>query len=1448
MKKGWGRKVSGNIKQLKNEIKQLKAQGIELWTSQGKLHFKAGKEQLSEEVMSFLKTHKESLITILEHEAQDNTFPLTPIQSAYLVGSMDSFEYGGVSSHVYMELEYDYLDRKKVEEVWMLLIERHEMLRTRIHTNGYQSVMNEIPKIEIKYKDLTINDIEDKHRLQEIRQELGNKAYKPDNWPYFDIALTKRLQGTTMHVSFDFLIVDWTSIWILLEEFEELYFNENVTLQTNNFTFKEYVKIEEEMRYKKKYQEDKDYWYERLKDLPLSPTLPKLSLMQDEKSFERYFIQLDKADWDQFKLTISKKGKTATSVLLALYSQCIVKWSVNKHFTINLILLNRLPVHPNVPQIVGDFTSVNLTEIDYRSADTPFITNVSRIQQQMFRDLDYSSFSGVEVLREMTRQKGQAYAFMPYVFTSAINIIDSNGLIGKMNEYGISQTPQVFIDCQVMDDSNGLRVNWDVRKGVFPENLIHDMFYAFETALLKLVNNEQAWESTSLINLPNEQIQQRANVNNTYIKQTKHFLHEGFFAQANQQPDKIAIIEGERGYSYAEVRDMVFALGNLLQKHQIKKGDRVAIISDTPVFQVTSALATLSLGAVYVPIDKAQPISRIEKIIDQSQVASILVDEHNPIYDGIEAQRIVVNSLEKQEITLYDVYEGDPNTLAYIIFTSGSTGQPKGVAMSHAASMNTIEDINRRFGITKNDRVLALSKFNFDLSVYDIFGLLTVGGTIVYPGKGHIYDANYWLECLKSKKITLWNTVPALMKMLLSVDELEELKIDSMKTILLSGDWVPPKMVKQCTTIFPKSTIIALGGATEAGIWSNYHICSEEDFEKESIPYGYPLANQRFYVLDEHGEDCPNWVTGELYIGGDSLAQGYYGNIDITNERFISIFKQQRLYRTGDYGRYMDSGEIEFIGRLDNQVKLRGNLVNLGEIESLLNKYEQVDMSCAVVLDDRLYAVVQLADHDHQNNINSDDLIHYLENLLPSYMVPVKLFILSKLILNANDKLDRQVIKKQVQQLVQENTNRDEIGQSRILTQLEETLLQLAEEVLQIDHIKVDKNLYDYGADSLTLSQLAGKIKKVIDNENQNITFDFILRQLLNEPVIKSIVQKVMQYTATQTKDTEESEEINHSQRIGLLKEEFVPYGEPLRIVVHAGLGTMNAFKYLNKHLAKQEIGTVISITIQDIQQYLAIDSEVLIERLADDYALQIMSRQPRQVQLIGYCMGGLIALEIARRLKERDVEIIDFTLIDSAPVLYDIEDSIALELIFITNFYITVEDVYEGASNHELMEAIIHLFYQHDKSLSASSLEELKNIEKFAKVYQFIEKLSHLSRKQRFSDYRAAIERKAGEIIPYEMLEGYYNIYLHSFKGSNVRPMAYFGDIRYLEAKEDMDFIFTNKEDTLKFWKELCIGNFEEIAIAGNHITCIEDDDNAQSVAAILLAPIKEGGVIQYE
>lgn len=1431
------------MQQVRSTLYQFQADGIELWTEGGQLHFKAKKSILTDEVMQYLKQHKELIIKVLQHEQSNKLFPLTPIQSAYLLGSGSTFDYGGVSCHIYMEFDYERLEHSRVVAVWNQLIQRHEMLRTIINEDGYQSVLNEISNIEVPSTNLIFEGKDDLELLHTIREKLGNKTYQPDVWPLFDIALSHCTDRTKMHVSFDFLIADWASIWLLMSEFEALYFD-NKSLPNIDFTFREYVKKDEMKRYQEKYKADRAYWHKRVPMLPTAPKLPQLPVECDNRSFERLFVQIDKEKWEILKRRIKSVGKTPTSVLFTLYSQCLAKWSTEKHFMINLILLNRQPLHEHVNRVVGDFTSVNLLEVDFRK-ERIFTEHVDRVQKQMFLDLDHSTYSGVDVMREITRQKGQHQSFMPFVFTSAIGLIDANNLRGSINEYGISQTPQVFIDCQVMDDQNGLRVNWDVRNGVFPEDVVTNMFEAFRKSLYNLIDEADSWQSSALIQLPEEQQRRRRLVNDTKRIIQPQLLHEGFFKNAEKSPHKIALIDGDTSYTYQQIKERSLQIGTQLLKQHVQPGDKVAVIMDKSVYQLTSVLAILSVGAVYVPIDKDQPIARIERIVEQSDVSVILVDEYIDLYNYLNRRIISCYKDVGQTNMAYELYHVQPSELAYIIFTSGSTGIPKGVAMSHQSAMNTILDMNERFRITSEDSVLALSKLNFDLSVYDIFGLLTAGGTIIYPEKGYQYDAKHWLELIQTYGVTVWNSVPSLMQMVLNTNELNQVFSSTLKCIFLSGDWAYSAFVSQCHRLFPESLIVVLGGATEAGIWSNYHIYQEVDCQKATIPYGYPLSNQRYYILDTQYEDCPDFVRGELYIAGDSLAEGYFNDEEKTTERFLHHFRnEKKIYKTGDFGRYLPNGEIEFIGRTDSQVKLNGNLVNLGEIESHFNMHHDVKQSCAVIFDSKyLYCAVEMKIGVH---MTSEQLRDYIAQFVPRYMVPLHVFIFDHLERNSNDKLDRVCVKQRIKERIEkrkECSSDSPLNHKRnIVLQVEEEFLKLARDVFHLTTIQRNDNLYDYGADSLTLSQLTGKIKMYID-ENFNdhtVTFDIILRYLLNEPKVALLAEYILPYIKSEEgkKNGEQNEEV--SRYIGSIKEESASYEEPLRIIIHAGLGTKNIFKYLNESLANQQCGTILNVTVQDVNRYLAINPSQLIDVLADDYFSQIIKREPKQVQLVGYSMGGLIALEVSRKLLEHGVDVKDFTLIDSAPVPYKIEDSIALELIFITNFYITVEDVYDDITNQEMMAAIKDTFYQHNESLCTDHLSWLKNEANHKNAYQFILKLRNLSQEQRFKDYTAAIERRTGESIPLEMLEGYYSVYLQSFKGSNVQPMAYFGDIRYIMAEEDMNFIFTDRDKTRGFWKELCIGNFEEFTISGNHITCIEKKENAQRIAALLLEPFK--------
>ncbi|MGH8412628.1 MAG: AMP-binding protein, partial [Pseudomonas sp.] len=285
-----------------------------------------------------------------------------------------------------------------------------------------------------------------------------------------------------------------------------------------------------------------------------------------------------------------------------------------------------------------------------------------------------------------------------------------------------------------------------------------------------------------------------------------------------------------------------------------------------------------------------------------------------------------------------------------VIYTSGSTGIPKGVMISHQAALNSVVDINQRFAIGAEDRVLALASLGFDLSVYDIFGLLAVGGALVLPDAGRRADPSHWAECAREHGVTLWNSVPAQLQMLAHyLQAVPAAAPQSLRLALLSGDWIPLNLPAEIAALLPELQLISLGGATEAAIWSIAYPITEVDAQWRSIPYGAPLANQRFMVLDEQGRDRPQGVAGELFIAGTGLAMGYLGDAEKTAERFIEhAHSGERLYRTGDLGRYLESGLIEFLGREDFQVKVRGHHIELADVESALLRHPHVESAVVV--------------------------------------------------------------------------------------------------------------------------------------------------------------------------------------------------------------------------------------------------------------------------------------------------------------------------------------------------------------------------------------------------------------------------------------------------------------------------------------------------------------------
>ncbi|AFY89105.1 non-ribosomal peptide synthetase [Chroococcidiopsis thermalis] len=896
----------------------------------------------------------------LAPEQRFQPFPLTEVQQAYWIGRSSDFALGNVSTHFYGEFDCIDLDIDRYNRAWQRLISRHEMLRAIVRPDGQQQILEQVPPFQIQVQDLRGKSQEEiELEIEQVRDRLSHQVIPSDRFPLFEICVSLLDAGRVrIHISFDALIADLRSIEIILQQLYEIYQNPHVSLKSSELSFRDYVLALEKLQISENYQRALDYWLHRLPQLPPAPELPLVKNLAaiGRSRFHRRIHKLDAEIWGRLKHRVSQSNLTPSGLLIAAFAEVLTIWSRRSQFTLNLTLFNRLPLHPEVDEIVGDFTSLTLLAVDNSQAES-FEIRAQRLQKQLWEDLDRSYVSGVRVLREWSKIQGGGGILMPVVFTS--NLVQQGAAsqpsaISKFGElvYSVSQTPQVILDHQVYEDGGTLVLNWDSVDEVFPEGLLDDMFAAYCDLLRQLATTETAWQATKR---QVQLTQQSSNFTDAPIPEG--LLHTKFFQQVQQQPDRVAVVASNRTLTYRELFCCVNRIGHRLRNLGATPNQLVAVVMEKGWEQVVAVLGILTAGAAYLPIDPDLPQERIAYLLENSAAYIVLSQswlvEKLELPAGIERICLDTAELDRESDESLEAVQ-QPTDLAYVIYTSGSTGLPKGVAIDHRGALNTIVDINQRFQIGAEDRVLAVSALSFDLSVYDIFGTLAAGGTIAIPDAIAAKDPAHWAELVVRDRVTVWNSVPALMQLFVDYVAAQPVQLETLRLVLLSGDWLPLTLPPRIKDLMPTVEVISLGGATEASIWSILYPIADIDPAWKSIPYGRPMQNQRFYVLNEMLEPCPVWVSGQLYIGGVGLAQGYWRDEEKTAASFITHPETgDRLYRTGDLGRYLPDGNIEFLGREDFQLKVRGYRIEAGEIEAALMQHSQVRAAVVTAMRER---------------------------------------------------------------------------------------------------------------------------------------------------------------------------------------------------------------------------------------------------------------------------------------------------------------------------------------------------------------------------------------------------------------------------------------------------------------------------------------------------------------
>ncbi|MED2404390.1 amino acid adenylation domain-containing protein, partial [Bacillus thuringiensis] len=829
-------------------------------------------------------------------------------------------------------------------------------------------------------------------RLQEERSRMTNHVFPLGQWPLFELKAFLLKEDTyLLCFRYDALLMDGASMNIVGQDLLHYYYKPNQKLESLSFDFQDYMFIYDEMEQSEEYKTAKDYWTSKLPDFPFAPSL---LLKKDPAEiatpkFQSLTKILDNKKWTKLRKLAQEKEVTPSALLCTIYGDVLAYWSNQRRLAINLTVFNRYPVHDEVEQIVGDFTSLILLDVDVKPEQT-FFTRVKETQSTLLDGLEHRHYDGVNFIRDFTRYHQMTpKAVMPIVFTSMLAGAGAFSWeqLGSLR-YIHARTPQVYLDNVVIEKNGELLISWNYVEELFDIDVIEAMFSQFVDLLEQLVKQS---DITSLQMKESDQtlIEQ---YNETTEKIPSTTLYQLFTDQVKRTPNEVAVVFEQKWLTYSELHKRSNQIAHFLKEQGIGLGDKVGLLAKRRVDTIVNMLGILKAGAAYVPIDPDHPLDRQTYILKNSSCKLLLEPS---LY-------------EENDLSFYTTEDmpaiAGPEDIAYIIYTSGSTGKPKGVIITHQAVTNTIQDINQKYEVNEDDRIISISSMCFDLSVYDIFGALSTGAMLVMIRDPR--DMQELIRTVERRGITIWNTVPAIMD--LALDQVgSHFEHSSLRLVLHSGDWIPLSLPEKIKRHFPIAEVVSLGGATEASIWSIYYPVKQVESHWNSIPYGMPLANQTYYVLNYEKKMCPVGVIGDLYIGGVGLAKGYLNDEKKTNEAFVSHPDFGLIYKTGDCGKMHSEGYIEFLGRQDYQVKIQGYRVELEEIAHCLLTYKQVEHAVVIDQTDENGIKFLVAYVVTEQNISTTELRKHLRDHLPDYMIPSYFVYLDQLPLTPNGKLDR---------------------------------------------------------------------------------------------------------------------------------------------------------------------------------------------------------------------------------------------------------------------------------------------------------------------------------------------------------------------------------------------------------------------------------------------------------
>jgi amino acid adenylation domain-containing protein/FkbM family methyltransferase len=1017
------------------------------------------------------------------------------------------------------------LNLEALERTLSEVVRRHEVLRTSFSTAGGepQQVIGAPTAIKLPLEDLSHLSVEE--REQEAHRLAGEEAREP-----FDLSSGPLLRPRLLRlaandhvllVTIHHIVSDGWSTGILVREVSALYqaycAGEESPLPELAIQYADFAVWQRQWLSGDVLEEQMSYWREQLRDLN-TLELPADRVRPAVQSYRGASMgfALGQEETAALKQLSRREGATLFMVLLAAFQVLLSRYSGQSEVVVGTDIANRNQAETE--DLIGFFVNQLVLRTELSGA-TSFVDVLQRVREVCLQAYAHQDVSFEKLVEELQPERDLSRSPLfqvKFIFQNAPGGTLQMGNLGLSSFGSESWTARFPLGLIMWEEASGqLKGACTYSTDLFEAGTIARLQEHFQQ-LLRAITAAPELPLTQVSMLTPAEREQLRQWNQTATYFPPVLLHELFERQARQRPEATALRYKDEQLSYDELERRANQLAHHLQRLGVGPEVLVGICLERTPQMVVALLAVLKAGGAYLPLDPAYPLERLSFMLEDAAVTVLLTErelltrfaptvEHSVCLDE-EWEQIANESETTPECAAV------PENLAYVIYTSGSTGQPKGVMITHQAICNHMQWMQQDLPLQPTDRVLQKTPFSFDASVWEFYAPLQAGAQLVLLPPGQHQDVGQLLESVVRQEITTLQMVPTQLRLLAQAERFAECR--SLKRVFSGGEELLTALAEEVVA-GSGAELYNLYGPTEASIEvSYYRYDSSTDGARGSVPIGRPIPNTEMYLLDEEWEPVAVEVPGEIYIGGAGLARGYLQRAALTAEKFIpdpfSGRAGARLYRTGDEGRYLADGNIEYRGRLDQQVKLRGYRIELGEVETVLGRHQAV-AQCAVSVretesgDQRLvgYVVWELG-----QEATVAELREYLEERLPEYMVPGQWVVLEELPLTASGKVDRRALPSP------DGHGFDELIGEYVgpRTVTEEIVAGIWAEVLEVEQVGMHDNFFELGGHSLLATQAVLRLRSVFEVE-------LPLRSLFESPTVSSLSSRIEELRLADTQN-----------------------------------------------------------------------------------------------------------------------------------------------------------------------------------------------------------------------------------------------------------------------------------------------------------------------------------------